>query len=273
MPSGERVSSNLWSESPRERLSAAIALGSADAEVLSRSVASTSPMKPWPYGMPTSVNPFLVVLGPSPGNSPLVGDAAFRSRPPNEVPTVGCAHPGFHYEDARSYWPKIRELSIGMLRGFDASLSESECYAMSGQMNLGVGAFGNARSGAVESAYAEWVPQVLIKTLRPKIVVLVGLLSLLKGNEEVRRWFSASGDIKIDWRKPERELPFQSYANKQMLFRSWSVLRPDSGTTTVVSWPNHPSRSPMTDRAMWRASVREGAAYFASSVGCVKKPA
>lgn len=257
------VAADLWGESPRGRLQAALAMSPAESAAVRKAVASTSPMKPWPYGMPTVVNPFLVVLGPSPGNSPDPGDAAFLERPPYEEPTVGRVHPGFLYEDRKGYWRKTRELSVGILRGFDPELGEEDCYALSGQMNLSVRASGTAR---VEPEYVRWVPRILVEELRPRIIILLGLLSLLNDKHDgtIREDFASSGSIQIDWERPELELPFRHYRQKRFLFRAWYVPRPDGRITTVVSWPNHPVRSPMTNVETWRASIREGAAYFAT---------
>src|SRR5260370_32214820 len=33
-------------------------------------IGETAPVKPWPFGMPSSINPFVVFLGASPGGSP-----------------------------------------------------------------------------------------------------------------------------------------------------------------------------------------------------------
>ncbi|HMO86594.1 MAG TPA: hypothetical protein PKC18_16910 [Lacipirellulaceae bacterium] len=210
------------------------------------------------------VNPFLVVLGPSPGNSPQPGDVEFVEQRPYEEPTVGQVHPKFLYEDARGYWQKVRELSIGVLRGFDPELSAEECYSLSGQTNLGVGGFGRANKQAVDPTYARWVPRVVMEKLRPRIIIMLGLLSLLKDHEAIRRDFASSGLIRIDWKRPDREFRFEQYQQKKLLFRTWRISRPDGGVTTVVSWPNHPSRAPMTNVDLWRASIREGARYLAT---------
>jgi hypothetical protein len=225
-------------------------------------IAKSAPMKPWPYGMPTVVNPFVVLLGPSPGNSPQLGDAAYAARPPYEKPTVGDVHPDFLYHDTKDYWPKVRELVVGIIRGFEPDLTAEDCYALSGQMNLGVGAFGNATALAVEQDYAHWVPRILIEKLRPRIIILMGLLSLLKDQAPIRQAFASSGTIEVNWNKPDRKFPFQHYRRKQMLFRAWDVCRPDGHTTTLISWPNHPSRSPMTNIDTWRASISEAVDYF-----------
>lgn len=255
----------LWSDEPRERLAAARGLANQEAMRVQGELVASSPMKPWPYGMPTVVNPFVVFLGPSPGDSPMVGDADYLTRPAYEAPTVGESHPKFHYEDPRGYWAKIRGLTVGLLTAFDRRLSADDCYALAGQLNLGIGAFGTASDAVLEREYVQWVPQVITRLLRPRFVVLVGLLSTMKGSLMHREAFATSGDLVIPWNTPDRVLPFRSYREKNLVFRIWECHRADGGKTTVISWPNHPSRSPMTNTEIWQASVSEAAEYLAAA--------
>lgn len=254
------MSNNLWSDCPRERLIAARSLTAQQTHDLQKRATATSPMQPWPYGMPTTINPYLLVVGPSPGNSPHQGDTVFLQRPAYAAPTVGLAHPAFSYQDASGYWDKIRQLSVGLIQGFDPELPEDECYALSGQLNLGVGAFGNASESSIELVYARWVPKIMMDMLQPRIVVLFGLWSLMKNNTILQQDFA--GALGIDWKKPDKELPFKGYREKRLVFREWRIKRPDGRETIVVSWPNHPSRSPMTNANLWQASIREAILYF-----------
>jgi hypothetical protein len=59
---------DLWSDDPKERLDACADLSVVSA--LPALMSKTAPMTPWPFGMPTSINPFVVFVGASPGNSP-----------------------------------------------------------------------------------------------------------------------------------------------------------------------------------------------------------
>ena len=253
---------DLWSESPSERLRAARACNTEYRDEVIQYLIGNSPMNPWPFGMPTVVNPYLVILGPSPGGSPNPTDVHVSESKPYQAPTFGEAHPGFHYEDSRNYWRKIRELSVGFLRGFEEKLSDADCYALSGQMNFGVGGFGTATKDAIEPAYAKWVPEIIVEKLKPKIVIMFGLLSLLKKETKIALDVASSGHFDIDWKVPEKKVPFKYYKSKQLSFCSWCIERPDGNSTTVVSWPNHPSRSPMTNINTWRASIREAVALF-----------
>src|SRR5437667_6055047 len=55
---------DLWSNEPAERLAAAV-----DPVVVGhwpRRIGDTAPVRPWPFGMPSSINPFVVSLEPLP---------------------------------------------------------------------------------------------------------------------------------------------------------------------------------------------------------------
>jgi len=105
----------------------------------------SSPIKPWPYGMPTTINPFLVILGPSPGNSPAKGDVYIDPKP-----TVGKAHPGFFYPDTKKYWERACELSAGLIQADAPGLPSEDCLALSGQMNLSVNESGQANKANID---------------------------------------------------------------------------------------------------------------------------
>src|SRR5260370_5392666 len=84
---------DLWSNDPAERLAAAV-----DPVVVGhwpRRIGDTAPVRPWPFGMPSSINPFVVFLGASPGGSP----PACEVREPYELPTAGVAHPKLYVCD------------------------------------------------------------------------------------------------------------------------------------------------------------------------------
>ena len=61
---------DLWSDSVSERLRSADALSEPKLEAVHAALCEGCPVEPWPYGNATSINPLLVTLGPSPGNSP-----------------------------------------------------------------------------------------------------------------------------------------------------------------------------------------------------------
>lgn len=253
---GKRTMS-LWSNNPLERLQTAWMLSPSEAAEHQSALVESSPIKPWPYGMPTTVNPFLVILGPSPGNSPAKGDVDIDPKP-----TVGKAHPGFFYPDTKKYWERARELSAGLIQAYAPGLTPDGCYALSGQMNLSVNESGQASNVNIEPEYAKWVPELIVNLLRPRLVVLLGLLGLMKNNRDLQDAFASSGAMPIDWKRPDRELPFRGYIGRQQyVYRIWKLSRPDGADMTVISWPNHPSRSPMTNAAVWRASIDEAVQY------------
>lgn len=247
----------LWSNDPLERLQTAMKLSPSEAAEHQSALVESSPMKPWPYGMPTTINPFLVILGPSPGNSPAKGDVDIDPKP-----TVGKAHPGFFYPDTKKYWEKVRELSAGLIQAYAPGLTPKDCYALSGQMNLSVSESGQARKVTIEPEYAKLVPEIIANLLRPRLVVLLGLLGLMKNNRYLQDAFASSGARPIDWKRPDRALPFRGYVGRQQYFyRMWKLSRPDGADMTIISWPNHPSRPPMTNAAVWRASIDEAVQY------------
>src|SRR3712207_6436793 len=88
----------LWSQDPHERLRAARNIAPAQELRLQKDVASGCPVDPWPYGMPTVINPVVLVMGPSPGNSPRKGDENARLRKPYVLPTIGKPHPDIFYD-------------------------------------------------------------------------------------------------------------------------------------------------------------------------------
>ena len=139
--------------------------------------------------MPTSINPFVVFLGPSPGDSPKVGDQNYVLRAPYELPTAGTPHPGIYYPDGRGYWESIRELGTLIINSHAPNISKSNALSLIGQLNLGTGAFGQARNAPLKPVYCRWVPDVLMDYLRPRYVVLLGLHHYLP---DVQRWNSRS---------------------------------------------------------------------------------
>jgi hypothetical protein len=121
---------------------------------------------------------------------------------------------------------------------------------------------GQASKVNIEREYAQWVPEVIANLLRPRLVVLLGLLGLMKNNRDLQDAFASSGAMRIDWKRPDRELAFRYYTDKRLVYRIWKLSRPDGANMTVISWPNHPSRSPMTNAAVWRASIDEAVQYM-----------
>lgn len=186
--------------------------------------------------MPTSVNPLLVLVGVSPGNSPRVEGDAFL---PDYIPTFATTAPGFWYADRSHYWEKVRVLSTEILRIWDPTLTEGDCLALTGHLNLGVGMFGSASHAAIELPVVRWVSSLLFHHLRPRIVIGLGLTGLLldAAGGPIREAWNAGG-LAVDWQRPEiKEAGGYRY-------RLWLAHRDDGDPVQIVIWPNHPSRAP-----------------------------
>ena len=96
--------SSLWDDRPAKRLETAESLEKRDVLALQDTLAGECPVEVWPYGMPTVVNPYVVILGMSPGVSPASGDRDYDLRPSYELPSTGTPHPRWYYADSRGYW-------------------------------------------------------------------------------------------------------------------------------------------------------------------------
>ncbi len=248
--------SALWSYNPSERLNAAIRMPQAAIANMQERITQNCPVTAWPYGMPTVLNPHVVVLGMSPGVSPASGDNDYISRPSYELPTVGTAHPRWHYKDSRGYWDKVRHLCLGLNQAVEPTLGPPQAAALSGHMNLSTEASGQAANVVTQEKMATWVTTVISNHLRPRYVIGVGLTTALK-NPEIQKSMSALGRNSVDFTKPTRVKPFEGYPKKNLYFREWDFERPDGRSLTLVLWPQHPSRAPFTNAQIWNQSVSE----------------
>ena len=261
MPDRDRA--DLWSDDPATRVRAAGDPGIVGD--LAQQMGATAPMQPWPYGMSTSVNPFVVFLGPSPGNSPVSGDADYFTRKPNELPTAGVPFPGIYYADPKRYFERIRELGTSIVRHHAPRLADREAHALLGQLNLGVGAFGQAANALLEPAYCRWVPDILLDYLRPAYVVMLGLSTILTGSDG--RLFDPSHRLRINWRQPDLCFPFEAYSAKRYKYRIWRRQGTHGRAITFILWPQHPSRAPMTNASLWQQSGEEFLAKISARDG------
>jgi hypothetical protein len=208
--------------------------------------------------MPTSINPFVIFLGASPGDSPASGDRNYKERKPYALPTAGVPHPGLHYQDPRGYWDRVRELGPMIVRGHSPRMSESDALALVGQLNLGTGAFGQAKNAPLEPEYCRWVPEIVLDYLKPSYLILLGLSSILKKSNP----FDPCGRLEINWNQPEINFAFKAHKRSQYQFRVWKRKRSDGKTINVILWPQHPCRAPMTNANIWTESGREFVQYF-----------
>ena len=221
-------------------------------ELLQKMVAGLSPAyRPWPFGMPTSVAPRVVVVGASPGNSP---DPSTPRRPTDGPTTDGSAHPGFYYRDTKHYWTKIRALCTAVVRCDSPEASEEEALARCGHFNLGTGMAGTATLGVVEPDIVTWLSGLMGSVLPVEVIVGVGLNGILKEPAINALWNQAPGALRVDWSSPQASTAFQGYR-----FRTWRARRADGGSVLVCLWPNHPSRNPFTGpvNVYWNEAVQQ----------------
>jgi hypothetical protein len=198
----------------------------------------------------------VLFLGLSPGGSPPRSDTAHGECPPYELPGAGGAHPGPYFLDTEHDWDRVRELGSEIIQAHAPEMSGEEAHALIGQLNLSTKQSGEAKSVPFETDYCRWVPEAIIDQLRPGYVILLGLKDRLKSPSGAP--FDPDRRLGIDWRNPEQSLPFAAYQGKSTYtFGLWRRKRPDGQTTTVVLWPQHPSRHPMTIPGIWPESGRE----------------
>ena len=257
---------DLWGESATRRLSAAKSLTRSQLSAIQQALLDGCPWKPadlgadgrvWPYGNATSINPMLVTLGASPGNSPQVGDA---EEPDHlELPPAGSPHCHVHYRDPNRYWDKVRHLVRTMLiptvagedpssgqREVPARMSETDAYALFGNMNLDSGRSGSASGVSIDRAFAEWVLRTIRHGLRPRWLICLGLKAKLHPARIEGGIFESV--FELDLRKPDAE--YQLNAWPKYSFSEWEVHTGEA-PLTVVLWPNHPSRLPFKDFLKW----------------------
>lgn len=248
----------LFSDNPHTRLNAARSLSPAERKQVQERIGRASPDKPWPFGMPTSFNPYLVILGVSPG-----GKKVRDKCEPYPLPTVGQVHCGFGGEytsppndwDNR-YWKKVRLLCTNLLYSVDDTLTCCDSLALSGHMNLGTRQEGNAKNG-VNAKIADRVPDIIVDHLKPRVLILFGFKGLLKQDEIVQNAFRRNVTLaKVESNRPE-EVPFKFPCKGQYSFQIWETERPDGGKMTIVLWPNHPSRVPFSNSDAWKASITQ----------------
>lgn len=217
---------------------------------------ANTPEKQWPDGFPASIDPKLVIVGVSAGNSPDVaaeegrqrGEVYFESAP--SVDKSESSH--FYYPDKRSYWNKIRYLITAFAQANSSSMGERDALAISTAINLGTGSAGRASHESVEELYVKWASKFINQYNNPDYVILIGLRGVLL-KSHVAKWWSDGGLI-INWRKPDRVLPFRSGSRKYM-FRQWDVRNANNHTVRLIQWPNHPSRPPFANIEEWWRSV------------------
>jgi hypothetical protein len=204
--------------------------------------------------MPASVDPKLVLIGVSPGNSPRPkgkvfpgGATSFTSAPTVDKPL----NSHIFYEDSSGYWNKLRYLTRSFALAEGTGLSLSDAVALCTHFNLGTQNAGKATEEATESDIVRWVSQLLNRVHSPDWVVLFGLLDILVKKTKVASVWNHKQGLIVDWKR------FQEtrLAGHRYRFREWKTRNSLGHEVHIVLWPNHPSQHPCADFEEWKKSV------------------
>lgn len=253
------MNSDLWAPSPRERLHAARHLTFTELKEVHKDLIRGCPVEPWPYGNATVINPLLVTLGVSPGNSPAAGDTQYLAAGGHQFPTAGSPHPGTRYRDTAGYWDKLRLLAQVTLKTSGAN--EDDALSLFGNLNLDTGQNGKARNVTVKADFASWIVRTISNGLRPRFVVMLGLSTYLHANRYVAEILEDAFPG-FELKRPHREVHFDAYSQKRLVFREWDIPCKNGDELTIVMWPQHPSRAPFSNSALWHASCTEFAKRY-----------
>ncbi|MFZ1545947.1 MAG: hypothetical protein WAT12_02445 [Candidatus Nitrotoga sp.] len=226
---------------------------------ISNKLIETCPFGEWPEGMPASIDPKLILIGVSPGNSPMNENTSIPGNA-EVFEYLPCAlkseNNHFYYPDSSGYWKKLRLLAKQYCSHFVEDFTENESLSITTHFNLGTGFAGKASKNDVEKDVVEWVSYLLNSIHEPDVVILFGLNSILK-DQEVSSWWNHNGGIKVNWSKPDNISAFEKYTNKNLKFRTWFVTNERNKKFQIVIWPNHPSRPPFKNFDIWEESVNE----------------
>ncbi len=230
-----------------------------DIQSLIEELRRNTPFGFWPDGMPASVDPKLVLIGVSPGNSPMPEHRREDSNSPifeSEPCVVKSEKNHFYYPDSSGYWKKLRMLCSSYFQFHDNSMDEADSISLTTHLNLGTGAAGSATKMDVERDIIKWVSKLLNKVHEPDTVILFGLKAILSDNE-ISSWWNHDGGLKINWLKPDIQKPFNSYKKRRYYYRIWNTTNARGKNIKVVLWPNHPSRAPFSNYDIWQKSIDE----------------
>lgn len=220
-----------------------------------------SPFSEWPGGMPASIDPELVFIGVSPGNSPMPEDAAPSkavSQSPRFVSAPTFHKPSnshFYYPDTSRYWEKLRYLAHQYFLQENEEITENAAISCCSHFNLGTGDAGSATKHDVEEDVVKWVSRLLDRVHKPKLVILFGLNKILK-DEVVSGWWNHDQGLTVPWSFPDKQASLASQ-DRNYRFREWRVTASSGNEVKLVMWPNHPSRPPFTNIEVWYRAVRE----------------
>lgn len=218
---------------------------------------STTPNKEWPYGFPASLDPKLIIIGVSPGNSP------YHPTEENKESTEFQSEPGiidskkshYYYPDTRNYWKKIRFLSHIYFNSRTESISEFDSLSLTTHINLGEDSSGEATADDAQEGFVRWASALTNTINSPDTVILLGLKTIIR-QDHISKWWNHANGLIIDWTNPTSTTPFPC-KSKTYSFEEWQVTNSRNKKIRVILWPNHPSRYPFGGMEEWERSVRE----------------
>jgi hypothetical protein len=203
--------------------------------------------------MVPSLDPKLVFIGVSPGNSPMRGDEGTgEGRSGMSAEDIGSSE-SFDYPDSAGYWKKVKHFARQFFASEGSLTGDKDMLDLCGHFNLGTGFASKATVAAVEEDVVKWVSWLINRYFRPDLVVLFGLNGIL-GNRGVARWWNHGDGLFVNWREPQHKTPFLAYPYR---FREWAAQNTTGNEVRIVTWPNHPSRHPFADWQVWCRSVNE----------------
>jgi len=166
----------LLSASPEERLEQLRSLRPRERKLLLDYATSEVPIPPWPYGMPASAAPHVVLLGVSPGNGLSAADRGSGTEGrAGSRPTVGKADCGFDWRDPRRYWETSSDLCAFMVQRDAPKMAPRDALALAAHLNLGTGQNGTAGDAAIEKRILRWVSLLLHSKFPAELLICFGL--------------------------------------------------------------------------------------------------
>ena len=243
---------NIWSFNPHVRLNASKKISNDKSELIRNQFCDCKNHYPWPYGMPTSINPYVVLLGASPGNSPDID--AINSENKNYLPpTLGSPHQGLFYKDNRNFFIKVRFLIEYILDNLYGISNKEDALSLGGLMNLDTGENGQAKNVIYNDEFTKWVVNKTLHAMKPRIVVCLGLL---KEKERILSLVNSDINSNIS------DINFDFTSSKNYKFRIWIKKDENNNFQLIIFWPNHPSRVPFANINEWERSVYEFCKYI-----------
>lgn len=208
----------------------------------------------WPDGCHTSINPWIVLLGPSPG-APHPGD---DKNADDRKPTAGKPHPTIAKHNNRpKFFEKIRKLGISLIKEYDKDVLVDDPLALVGVMNLDPREQADSNNVVFDPDFVHWALEVSIRRLKPRYIVGLGLKGILNKNENLLcDQISSYIDGPFNPKVPPISENFPCN-NKNYSFCAWPLLSSNGHPQHFILFPQHPSRPPMKIPGAWDKAVLE----------------